>query len=96
MLLLQQLLVEAMDLLDPLAVRVPMSRRIKISPIAHAPLPNWEEYRQRIFDLEGVVMTGAGGEASVVSGGGSESGRSRGLTRHHSLNSSLSDSELSP
>jgi hypothetical protein len=43
-----------------------------------------------------VVMTGAGGEASVVSGGGSESGRSRGLTRLHSLNSSMSDSELSP
>ena len=95
MLLLQQLLVEAMDLLDPLAVRVPMSRRIKISPVAHAPLPNWEEYRQRIFDLEGVVMTG--GVASVVGGGGSEGGGSRGPVRIDTLSSSsMSDSELSP
>ena len=65
-----------MDLLDPLAVRVPMSRRVKISPIAHAPLPNLDDYRQRIFDLEGVIVNS--GNSSEVRVGQQESSKGSG------------------
>lgn len=42
--LLQQLLVDTIDLLDPDYVRVPANRRIRLSPVAYAPLPNVEQY----------------------------------------------------
>ena len=40
MLFLQQLLVDAIDLLDPDYVRVPKSRRVRLMPEAYATLPN--------------------------------------------------------
>jgi hypothetical protein len=39
-LLLQQLLVDAIDLLDPDYVRVPKCRRVRLMPEYYAPLPN--------------------------------------------------------
>ena len=44
LILLQQLLIETMDLMDPLYVRVPLSRRVRLSPVAHAPLPNVSQF----------------------------------------------------
>ena len=38
--LLQQLLVEAFDLLDPACLRIMPSRRMRLSPVAYKPLPN--------------------------------------------------------
>ena len=39
-LLLQQLLVEAFDLLDPKYLRIMPSRRMRLAPVAYKPLPN--------------------------------------------------------
>jgi hypothetical protein len=39
-LLLQQMLVDAIDLLDPDYVRVPESRRLRLMPVTYGPLPN--------------------------------------------------------
>ncbi|KAF6261278.1 hypothetical protein COO60DRAFT_1502215 [Scenedesmus sp. NREL 46B-D3] len=52
-LLLQQLLVDAIDLLDPDYVRVPANRRIRLSPIAYAPLPNVAQYTAALTLLSG-------------------------------------------
>jgi hypothetical protein len=52
-LLLQQLLVDAIDLLDPDYVRVPANRRIRLSPIAYAPLPNVQQYTAALTLLSG-------------------------------------------
>jgi hypothetical protein len=52
-LLLQQLLVDAIDLLDPDYVRVPLNRRIRLSPIAYAPLPNMQQYTAALTLLSG-------------------------------------------
>lgn len=57
MLLLQQLLVDAIDLLDPDYVRVPMNRRIRLSPVAYAPLPNVEQYTAALTLLSGPMDT---------------------------------------
>eukprot|EP00887_Chlorella_sp_A99_P002227 scaffold21.g2227.t1 len=50
-LLLQQLLVELMDLLDPDTVRLPMERRVRLMPIAWEPLPRLSDYQRRLQDL---------------------------------------------
>jgi len=50
-LLLQQLLVDAVDLLDPDFVRVPPSRRLRLSPVPYAPLPNVDVFRLQLSAL---------------------------------------------
>lgn len=57
MLLLQQLLVDAIDLLDPDYVRVPANRRIRLAPVAYAPLPNVEQYTAALTLLSGPMDT---------------------------------------
>eukprot|EP00878_Enallax_costatus_P024023 GHUV01025610.1.p1 GENE.GHUV01025610.1~~GHUV01025610.1.p1 ORF type:complete len:472 (+),score=95.66 GHUV01025610.1:590-2005(+) len=52
-LLLQQLLVDTIDLLDPDYVRVPANRRIRLAPVAYAPLPNVEQYTAALTILSG-------------------------------------------
>jgi hypothetical protein len=54
---MQQLLVDAIDLLDPDYVRVPMNRRIRLSPVAYAPLPNVEQYTAALTLLSGPMDT---------------------------------------
>lgn len=56
-LLLQQLLVDAIDLLDPDYVRVPANRRIRLAPVAYAPLPNVEQYTAALTLLSGPMDT---------------------------------------
>lgn len=51
LLLLQQLLVEAIDVLDPVHVRVPAQRRLVLAPIDFLPLPNIEAYKERLVAL---------------------------------------------
>lgn len=51
--LLQQLLVDAIDLLDPDYVRVPANRRIRLAPVAYQPLPNVEQYKAALTLLSG-------------------------------------------
>ena len=50
-LLLQQLLVELMDLLDPDCVRLPMDRRQRLMPINWGKLPRLTEYQRRLKEL---------------------------------------------
>ena len=51
-LLLQQLLVELMDLLDPDCVRLPLiDRRKKLMPTNYGRLPNVAEYQRRLLEL---------------------------------------------
>lgn len=51
-LLLQQLLVELMDLLDPDCNRVPLSdRRRRLMPVEYGSLPNVKEYQKRLLEL---------------------------------------------
>jgi len=52
-LLLQQLLVEAFDLLDPKCLRIMPSRRMRLAPVAYKPLPNLEAYQARLSLLSG-------------------------------------------
>ena len=54
-LLLQQLLVEAFDLLDPSCLRIMPSRRMRLSPIAYKPLPNVRAVEGAVV-LEGVSL----------------------------------------
>ena len=54
---MQQLLVDAIDLLDPDYVRVPANRRIRLSPVAYAPLPNVEQYTAALTLLSGPMDT---------------------------------------
>ena len=51
LLLLQQLLVEAIEVLDPIYVRVPAQRRLVLAPVAYMPLPNLDAYKQRLVAL---------------------------------------------
>eukprot|EP00879_Flechtneria_rotunda_P009843 GHRR01010295.1.p1 GENE.GHRR01010295.1~~GHRR01010295.1.p1 ORF type:complete len:468 (+),score=159.46 GHRR01010295.1:777-2180(+) len=71
-LLLQQLLVDAIDLLDPDYVRVPANRRIRLAPVAYSPLPNVEQYKAALTLLSGPMdasrFTGVG-----VAGAGMDS-----------------------
>ncbi|KAJ9511175.1 hypothetical protein QJQ45_013203 [Haematococcus lacustris] len=53
LLLLQQLLVDTIDLLDPNFVRVPANRRVRLAPVKYGPLPNFEEYRVKLEQMEG-------------------------------------------
>lgn len=48
MLLLQQLLIELFDLLDPDCVRLPLTRRVRLAPVAWGPLPSLSAYRKRL------------------------------------------------
>ena len=48
MLLLQQMLVDAEDLLDPTYVRVPKARRTRLMPIEYGPLPALSEYQRKL------------------------------------------------
>ncbi|KAF8071343.1 hypothetical protein HT031_001427 [Scenedesmus sp. PABB004] len=66
-LLLQQLLVDAIDLLDPDYVRVPANRRIRLAPVAYSPLPNVEQYKAALTLLSGPMDTGRFGG---MAGGG--------------------------
>jgi len=50
-LLLQQLLVDGLDLLDPDYVRVPKNRRVRLMPESYAPLPNVESYKASLSVL---------------------------------------------
>lgn len=50
-LLLQQLLVELMDLLDPDCVRLPLDRRKKLMPTNWSRLPRVTEYQKRLLEL---------------------------------------------
>lgn len=50
-LLLQQLLVELIDLLDPDLVRMPLDRRVRLCPIAWGPLPQVGLYQKRLQEL---------------------------------------------
>ncbi|PRW20927.1 hypothetical protein C2E21_8600 [Chlorella sorokiniana] len=50
-LLLQQLLVEVFDLLDPDLVRLPMARRMRLMPVRWGPLPNIEQYTRQLKEL---------------------------------------------
>lgn len=50
-LLLQQLLVDIMDLLDPDCVRLPMDRRKKLMPTNYGQLPRVREYQKRLIEL---------------------------------------------
>ena len=48
MLLLQQLLTDAVDLLDPTYVRVPRARRTRLMPVQYGPLPALSEYQRKL------------------------------------------------
>lgn len=48
MLLLQQMLIDAIDLLDPTYVRVAKSRRTRLMPIEFGPLPALSEYQRKL------------------------------------------------
>lgn len=50
-LLLQQMLVDAEDLLDPTYVRVPKARRTRLMPIEYGPLPALSEYQRKLRRL---------------------------------------------
>ena len=47
-LLLQQLLTDAMDLVDPTYVRVPKARRTRLMPVQYGPLPALSEYQRKL------------------------------------------------
>ncbi|KAL3135418.1 hypothetical protein ABBQ32_007600 [Trebouxia sp. C0010 RCD-2024] len=50
-LLLQQLLIDAVDLLDPTFVRVPKARRTRLMPVQYGPLPALSEYQRKLRRL---------------------------------------------
>ncbi|KAG2435335.1 hypothetical protein HXX76_007409 [Chlamydomonas incerta] len=54
LLLLQQLLVEAIDLLDPAHVRVPANRRVVLAPVSFREAPELEAYRARMREMSQV------------------------------------------
>ncbi|GLI60565.1 hypothetical protein VaNZ11_002724 [Volvox africanus] len=57
LLLLQQLLVDTIDLLDPFMVRTSEQHRWRLAPIPYAPLPNAESYKERLRVLESMADT---------------------------------------
>ncbi|KAI8465543.1 MAG: hypothetical protein J3K34DRAFT_436678 [Monoraphidium minutum] len=63
LLLLQQLLVEAFDLLDPRALRIMPSRRMRLAPVAYKPLPNLEAYQARLLLISNGTTPGFSSEA---------------------------------
>lgn len=65
-LLLQQLLVELVDLLDPDCVRQPLARRVRLAPVAWAKLPGLTAYQQRLQVCWHVWVSG---RLTVVRGG---------------------------
>ena len=46
--MLQQLLIDTIDLLDPEYVRVPKIRRTRLMPIEYGPLPQLSEYQRKL------------------------------------------------
>jgi hypothetical protein len=65
-LLLQQLLVELMDLLDPDCVRLPLDRRVRLMPINWGKLPRLSLYQKRLQDLD--KAADFGGHVSALEG----------------------------
>lgn len=57
-LLLQQLLVELMDLLDPDCVRLPVDRRERLMPIKWGKLPRLSQYQKRLQELNNAADFG--------------------------------------
>ncbi|GIM06558.1 hypothetical protein Vretimale_10852, partial [Volvox reticuliferus] len=57
LLLLQQLLVDTIDLLDPFMVRTSEQHRWRLAPIPYAALPNAESYKERLRVLESLADT---------------------------------------
>ncbi|GFR39648.1 hypothetical protein Agub_g114 [Astrephomene gubernaculifera] len=57
LLLLQQLLVDTIDLLDPFMVRTSEQHRWRLAPVQYAPLPNAESYKERLRVLESMADT---------------------------------------
>lgn len=57
MLLLQQLLTDAVDLLDPTYVRVPKARRTRLMPVHYGPLPALSEYQRKLRVSRHLVTT---------------------------------------
>ncbi|KAG2493115.1 hypothetical protein HYH03_008778 [Edaphochlamys debaryana] len=55
LLLLQQLLVDTIDLLDPFWVRTPEQHRLRLAPVTYVPLPNAESYKERLEMLESLA-----------------------------------------
>ncbi|GLC48587.1 hypothetical protein PLESTB_000114100 [Pleodorina starrii] len=51
LLLLQQLLVETIELLDPAHVRVPANRRVVLAPVPYKQAPELEAYRSRMREM---------------------------------------------
>jgi hypothetical protein len=55
-LLLQQLLVEVIDLLDPDCVRLSLDRRARLATVGWSPLPRVEMMRKRLQELSGYLF----------------------------------------
>lgn len=73
LLLLQQLLVEAMELLDPEGARVPLGRRQPLSACAFSPLVEHSasaNYSKKLNTLEGALPVGADPLAGLKSAAG--------------------------
>lgn len=57
-LLLQQLLVELIDLLDPDCIRITVNdRRKRLMPVEYAPLPNLKQYQKNLMDIAALGST---------------------------------------
>jgi hypothetical protein len=70
-LLLQQLLVELIDLLDPDCIRITQTdRRKRLMPVEYQPLPNIERYQRNLMDIAALGSTplGVGGEKGSSGG----------------------------
>jgi hypothetical protein len=69
-LLLQQLMIDTVDLLDPDYVRVGNSRRVRLSPVRYAPLPNVDVFRLQLSALStGIDPIVTAALKQVVGGG---------------------------
>ena len=71
-LLLQQLLVELIDLLDPDCIRITQAdRRKRLMPVEYQPLPNIERYQRNLMDIAALCSTplGVGGGGTNGDGG---------------------------
>lgn len=70
-LLLQQLLVELIDLLDPDCIRITQAdRRRRLMPVEYQPLPNIERYQRNLMDIAALGSTPLGGGSEKSSNGG--------------------------
>ena len=79
-LLLQQLLVELIDLLDPDCIRITEAdRRKRLMPVEYQPLPNIERYQRNLMDIAALGSTFAGSYAGENGGGNERGSRLAGL-----------------